>query len=393
LERRASFELAEHLEWASYDPYDLLLSPRLRGLPSRSPLAARVAVQIGRRSGAGVRRALGVPRHAEAKTLADYLQAATLLARASYAWARGYTDGLAGSLIGAAVGQPAGLAWGLEFPYASRFTTAPPRTPNIFVTTSAACALLDVHAVTANANVLEAAAAGCRFLVDGLGSFERGGLRWLRYWPEQDDTVVNVQASAASLLARAGAALADPELSEVADEAAATVVACQRSDGSWPYSCDPRASFVDGFHTGFVLQGLAEYLDARDGIGVVVPGMCQAGAREVPGTAVEARDALARGLLYFRERLLTPAGLPRARPGGPASDDGQTVAQCVQTLAVCSPRRSDLELARRLWERGLDERTVWTPRSSRYTALRWTLGPGTLAGAHLLAALSKRDEP
>jgi len=193
-----------------------------------------------------------------------------------------------------------------------------------------------------------------------MGTFERGGRTWLRYWPGLETPAINVQASAAALLGRLGR-------EDEARLAADVVVSTRRPDGSWPYSDDGRASFVDGFHTGFTLEGLAEYLELR----------------ERADDAVAA--ALARGFAYFKAHLLTPDGLPRAVADGPVGLDGQNVSQCVQTLLVCGDG-SDREAAVRLWRAHV--RPLLVGLDGRFPALRWSQGPAVLATAYLLATSS-----
>ena len=84
---RRAFDTASGIDWRSHDPFDLLLSPYLGGLRRRTPLGARVFVQIGKRSGARTRKLLRVPTHEEPKALADYLRAAVLLASLGRSWA------------------------------------------------------------------------------------------------------------------------------------------------------------------------------------------------------------------------------------------------------------------------------------------------------------------
>lgn len=369
LAAREAFDLASRLDWASHDPYDLLLSPLGRAVQARSWFGARLVVQAGRRSGKRVRRVLHVPEHAEPKTLADFLRAGVLLSDAGETWASAYAPELAARLRTSSTAAHAGRGWGLAFPYASRFVSVDSGVPNLYTTTAACQALLDYHELTQDAAALETVLEGCRFLVDGLGTFEHNGHTWLRYWRGLDSPTVNVQASAASLLARAGALAGDGRLLARADDAARAALGTQRRDGSWPYSDDGRADFVDGFHTGFTLQGLAEYGSRR-------------GAHAVAGTA----DAVERGFAYFADHLLTPEGLPRGLADGKASLEGQNVAQCIQTLVVCGRGPADSAAALRLWQRCVEP--VLSGRRHGFPALRWSIAPAVLATAYLASSPS-----
>lgn len=365
---RGAFALAERLQWSSYDPYDLLLwryGPRLQ---ASSWFGARIAVQVGKRSGVGVRRLLGVREHEEAKTLSDYLQAAVRLAGRGEEWARPVAAVLPARLQALAVPTPSGHGWGLGFPYASRFVNVPRDTPNLYTTTAACQALLDHYELAGEPTALEAAAAGVGFIIGDLGWFERDGKQWLRYWRGSHDRAINVQASAASLLVRLARMQEDKRLAEIADRAVATVLATQAGDGGWPYADDPRARFVDGFHTGFTLQGLAEYLGHR-------------GAQAPAGVG----EALERGMRYFRQHLVNRDGLALGFADGRVSHDGQTVAQAVQTLVLCGEPR-DRAAAERMWCEDLEALLRGEPGpGGRFPALRWSLGPAVLATTHLLA--------
>jgi hypothetical protein len=360
-----AFSLGEGVEWRSHDQWDLLLSPFTRHLPQISPLAARVVLQLGRRSGLGLRRLLRVPSHEESKTVADFLKAAVILSRLGEAWSTTNVSGLSARLRRRAVATPTGFAWGNAFPYASRFIAVPADEPNIYTTTAACQALLDDYEFAEREESLEAALLGTRFILQGLGSFMYKGRSWLRYFAGTDAPIVNVQASASSLFARAGVIQADDEILEAAERAAQTVVAVQRDDGSWTYSIDGRGDFVDGFHTGFTLQGLIEYASLRGVDGVA---------------AVEA--AIATGFAYFKEHLLTTDGRPRGFADGAASRDGQTLAQAIQTLVVCG-RDSDIVTAGRVWLM-TDEQL----QQARFLDLRWRVAPFALATAYLVRAVT-----
>jgi len=372
-----AFDIGAGLGWRSHDPFDLLLSPYVGWVPRASSYAARILVQIGKRSGGGLRRLLRVPEHEEPKALAEFLRAALILAGTGENWAADYVVELSHRLRGLAVISNEGYGWGIEFPHVSRFGRADPRRPTIYVTTVTCHALLDEYERSGAPAALETAREGCRFIVDGFGSFEHAGQQWLRYSQGQESRIINVQSSAASLLSRIGGILSDQRLLGTADRAAEVVLASQRRNGSWPYSDDGRAPFVDGFHTGFTLQGLAEYASLRG------------------GEAISGMDAALRaGFTFFKEHLITPGGMPRAMADGSVSLDGQNLGQCIQTLLVCGTA-TDAEAALRMWDVGfgVDLRAGRLPRNAKLPALRWTLGPAVQATAYLLRAFFPASPP
>jgi hypothetical protein len=362
---RRDFSLGERVDWRSHDPYDLLLSPFARRIPQISPLAARVFVQLGRRSGANIRRLLRVPLHEEPKTLADFLRAAVILGNLGDGWSVEHISRLSRRLRDRAVATPTGHAWGNAFPQASRFVAAPADEPNIYTTTAACDALLAEYEFVGGEESLEAASLGATFILRDLGTFTHEGRHWLRYFRGRDSPIVNVQASAASLFARLGRIQSNEELLETADRAAETVVSAQRDDGSWSYSTDGRGEFVDGFHTGFTLQGLVEYGTLRDS-----------------SAAVRIDETVETGFAYFKEHLLTPDGRPCAFADGAASRDAQTLAQAIQSLVICGTG-PDTSLAARIWRAAED-----ALQRERFLALRWNHAPFALATANLVAAVA-----
>jgi hypothetical protein len=362
---RRAFELGEALDWKSYDPYDILLSPATRLVHKRSPLAARVLLQLGKRSGSQLRRLLKVPVHEEPKALADFAQGAALLARSGERWAMDYVRELSSRLVGQAVSTSAGCGWGVQFPWVSRFGRMEAGEPNIYTTTVVCQALLDDYELEQRLASLEAAIGGVRFILGGLGSLTHRGRAWLRYTASSTSPIINVQASSASLFARMVEHCSDAGLLEAADHAAEAVVASQRADGSWTYSDDGRGDFVDGFHSGFTLQGLHEYAVRRK-------------EHSIPGTV----RAIEVGFSYFKEHLLMPDGRPRGFADGRISLDGQNLAQAIQTLLVCGDA-PDAGTAARIWQLGFGQPEL---DNASFPALRWSIGPSVLATAFLFRA-------
>jgi hypothetical protein len=368
---RAGFELASSAQWKSYDPFDALLLPFGEAARRRSGLLARIIVQTGRRSGAGLRRLVAIKPHEEAKALADFLAAGTRLARLPGGeWARSFDDELTKRLEQLAIRLPHGLAWGLSFPYSSRFVSVPAHTPNAYTTICCVEALLDVAEHGQDARALDLACAGARAIATDLGVVQHGRHCWFRYWPEDDSCIVNVQALVAGCFQRLGSMLDDRSLCAHAALAVDVVRASQRRDGSFPYSTDPRGAFTDSFHTGFVLEGLTRFrLGAPDTL------------------AAAAQECVERGMEFLRTRLIGPSHLPRRSPGGRVVRDGQNVGQLIQTLVTCGDAH-DRWIAAGLWRQWTSESSAGTHSGHRPASLRWEVGPTVLAGAHLATRLA-----
>jgi hypothetical protein len=362
---RAAFELGQSLNWKSHDPYDVLLSPFARPLRTAWPLGARILLQIGKRSGRRLRTLLRVPAHEEPKALADFLLAGAILARQEEDWAAEYAQELPDRLERAAVRSPAGYGWGLQLPWVSRFGRIDAGEPNNYTTTAVCQALLADYDLWGREASLDAALSGVSFILDGLGTITHRRRQWLRYTKTSPSPIINIQASSASLLTRAASHSSEQRLLDAADQAAEAVIASQGQHGEWTYSADERGRFVDGFHTGFTLQGLQEYAGLR-------------GEHAVAGTL----PAIESGFRYFKQHLLTPDGLPRGFADGRVSLDGQTLAQAIQTLVVCG-NESDVTMALHLARLGAARGNG----SSQFPTLRWTIAPLVLAAAFLVSVL------
>jgi hypothetical protein len=365
---RSALTLAERMEWKSFDPFDLLLSPPFEWVRRRLVFAGRVIVQIGRRSGPGVRRFVGVRPHEEAKSTADLLHACALLAPEP--WARDAIDPLAERLRRLAIPTPHGHAWGLGFPWASRFVSVPSGAPNAYTTISAVAALTragdDRH--------LELARAGAAFISEDLGVVSDGSASWFRYWPNDDSWIVNVQALLAASFQELARLTGAEKLASHAALAARAALRAQRPDGSFPYSMDPRGQFMDAFHTGFVLEGLTRF-------------------RQSGGDLADARldEAIDRGMAFFRSRLVDGEGRPLKAPGGEPVRDGQNVGQLIQTLVVCG-NDVDRRQAVEIWRSYRTQPWLRAPEAAAQSgtvSLRWDVAPVALALAHLAVALSR----
>jgi hypothetical protein len=125
--------------------------------------------------------------------------------------------------------------WGYPFGWQSRAFYAPPNTPNLICTT------LAVKAYRRLGRKCDTS------FVEGLIS-ESGGERWIRYIPQSETQVHNINLMGAALLGRRDCV----EFS----------VKRQQPDGSWWYGEAENQRWIDNFHTGYNLVALREYEQA-----------------------------------------------------------------------------------------------------------------------------------
>jgi len=109
--------------------------------------------------------------------------------------------------------------------------------------------------------------------------------------PEHSVRVVNANAYRAFLLTSAAFDFSDEKYRRVAERNLNFVLEAQNSDGSWYYANDGDRSFIDHFHTCFVLKALSkiEILTGDSGC----------------------RNAIQRGISYYLQNLFDESGAPK----------------------------------------------------------------------------------
>lgn len=380
--------LEEHA-YASYDPYDALTSPLLRPAV-RTPFVARVCMQIVKRSPLNLRGLLGIRPAVYTKTLSDLVSTYALRAQHGDSGARERARHFLGLLRERRLAGIPGIAWGMDLPYVSRFAVATPSTPNLFQTVNAAVACLDAWDVEHRDEDLELALGSVEFLERGLGRLEDGAetLAW-RYYPDLDARVDNVNALVGALLLRLGRCTERADLADLGRRTLRFVAAGQNADGSWYYAREHSGHWVDGFHTGYVLESFLE---------------------AVGGGEVEFATALQRGVNFYLERLFTPAGLPRYTADALFPIEVQNAAEAIQVLAklsmagYCTWTRVQ-EVAGAV----IGSLFTWTRRgaepagyfvlargrhvANRLAAVRWGQAPMLLALTHLAIAETAAAKP
>jgi hypothetical protein len=204
----------------------------------------------------------------------------------------------------------------------------PSSTPNTIATAFAGLGLLDAYELAGVEQALELAQGAGEFFVRHVPQTETSNGAYFGYLPGDSSPIHNANMLVCALLARLSKLLSRQDLGAAAAAGLEYTVGRQRADGSWPYGERPHLAWVDGFHTGYVLDCLLTCVET--GVG---------------GAAAEA--AWRRGLRYYAHHLIEQDGTPRYTPNSRHPIDGQCAAQAILTLS----RASALEpaLASRRW--------------------------------------------
>jgi polysaccharide biosynthesis protein VpsJ len=359
----------ESRDWRGYDPYDGLNSPLAPVLSFGTTLGRRLLTQAVKHSPLNLRPLLGIRREWNAKAIglvaAGYVR--TAAARGDED-ARGAAERWLDWLEGSAVSGN-GAAWGYHFPVQTRVFRYARGAPNTIATAFVAHAFLDaIELIGSERDEI------VRLVTRYLGSQRTEGPEgpYFRYLPNEGELVHNANLLACGVLARAAAILEDGAIADGVEEAVATTLAAQRGDGSWPYADAAGHDWVDNFHTGYVLESLAQ---------------CE---RMVPAVAAP----LARGVAFWHEQLFLPDGTPKYTPSSVYPLDAHCYAQAIETWlavpghdgVVRAERLATLLIRDFLHPRGFvrfQRHRYWT---NSVPFVRWTTAPAFRALAGLMLA-------
>lgn len=365
--------------WESFDPYDGLISPLASILPRRVHLSTRIWQQGVRVFPFNARPVLGIRPIVHTKAVSDLTSAFSLLGdhTGEGHWRKRAAGAVATLRDIRSIADPYS-AWGLRFPFVTRFIYASADEANVFQTINAIHALLDVHEHCGDAEALALARSGITYLVDGLGYEREGDGLWWRYWRGRTVRIVNVSGLMLGLCARMMGLDDAYPYREWGHGLYRFLVRHQNVDGSWYYALDEQGRFIDGYHTGYVLEGIA---------------------RAVKAGLVPLEEPLRRGSRFYTERLIAEDAIPLYYIGSRYPLDGQLVAQTIQTLIfLADVGLAHPEEAGRVFK--ACDRLLWDHRGyydyqrrkyRRYTTPmhRWVTGPMLLALTYLLRYASK----
>jgi hypothetical protein len=340
-------------DFAGFDPFDGLNSRLFAALPLRHSELCRLAwLQLHKRLPLNLRPLVGVPRARNAKGVALFvsglLERHAAGDRAALAEAIGLGHWLLGARCDAVRWGPA--SWGYHFAWQARAFHVPRGTPNAISTVYVAGALHALGAASGRAD-FTAAAVDAGVFIDRVLHTPAPGGAFYAYIPGEGAFVHNASLWAAAAVARSARALADGAMLARALACAEVSMAAQREDGAWRYGTRAHHAFVDGFHTGYNLEALQ-----------AIESLCPDPRRA---------RAIARGLDYFRARLLDADGTARYYDTTPWPLDTHAAAQAVLTLLRAGAGAPDVDAAARVVQRMLD--VLYLQRHGRfvYQRHRW----------------------
>ena len=374
------FEWCRQHDFAGYDPFDALNSRLFQVLPFRNSSTARLLwTQTAKRFPLNLRGLTQVPREKNSKGIALFaLGALATYRRTRTLEAETETRELLQQLISLQLRTRHGIAWGYNFDWQSRVFFAPRGTPTIVPTAFAARALVEAADAFGDAAYLECARGACAFIVQDLPrSVENESEVCFSYAPETSTRIFNASLLAAESLALIGGRDKNQDYCTLAVKAVRYLVKQQRGDGSWSYGADHSQTWVDNFHTAYLLSSLKRIRDS-----------CKH-----PETD-ESRTALQRGYQFWRKSFFLADGWAKYYHDALYPVDTHAAAAAIVSLLdLIELDRGALALAQRIatWSiRNLrDQRGFFYYQRRRfYTVhtpfMRWTQAWMTYALARLL---------
>ncbi len=308
----------EH-DFAGHDPFDALNSRLFQATPlARSRNARFVWTQIIKRWPSDLRAIARVPAERNAKGIALFALAQIasyrrLKTEESQTLARSLLSGL----LSMKLDGYSGAAWGYNFDWQSRNFFAPRDSPTVVPTAFAARALIEAAREFQDDEYLATARSVCNFLIRDLPRIAENETEvCFSYSPDSETSIFNASLLAAEVLASVGRLTGEAELCELAKRATRYVLNHQRQDGSWTYGTESSQSWVDNFHTAYILFSLKRIIQA-----------CSLGA--------EFQQALERGYRYWKDNFFLAEGWPKYYHDDPYPADAHAGASAIITFLEC----------------------------------------------------------
>jgi hypothetical protein len=248
-------------DFAGYEPYDLLNSPRLAGRWARCLPLNVLLLQLGKRfGGLGLRRWLRVPPSKNPKALALVLAGCCDLARCGEEM-ESEVRALQAELERRRSPGERYYCWGYDWDFvALRGTTLPAYRPNAVATCFVGNALLDAYEMFGDVRAQQMAESAGEFLIRRLNhSVDTPEQICFSYTPADQTRIYNSSAMVAAFLARVAAGKGHRDTAALARRAMQCLVDAQRADGSWAYGAKRSQQWSDNFHTGYIVVALHTY--------------------------------------------------------------------------------------------------------------------------------------
>ncbi len=247
-----------------YDPYDGLQSKLFRSIPwIRNNRLCRLAwIQFHKRSPFNFRKCIGIKALPNAKTFAIFLMVYCK-------WHKYQADDkildkikyLVKEIIQLKQHGYQGACWGYPFDWESKSFFLKANTPTSVCTAFVVTALLDAYEILKDDELLRLCFSSADFFLKDLHrrEYEKGYFS-ISYSPKDYSEVYNASYLVAATLSRLNKYQNNDTWKSSAKKLIEFGANKQLSDGLWNYGSAPHHQWADGFHTGYILVSLAQYI-------------------------------------------------------------------------------------------------------------------------------------
>jgi len=320
------FSWCQQRDFAGHDPFDALNSRLFQLTPLAQSRNARfIWTQLVKRSPSDFRTLARVPPERNAKGIALFALAQIANhRRLKTEESEKQMDSFLSGLLSMKLDGYSGACWGYNFDWQSRNFFAPRDTPTIVPTAFAARALIEAGQDLQDFQALQDTARSvCDFILRDLPrTVDNKHQLCFSYAPKTDTRIFNASLLAAEVLASVGKLTGEQQLFELAERATRYVVKNQRPDGSWFYGADPKQSWIDNFHTAYILFSLKRII-------------------EVSSFGSEFQPALTRGYEFWKNNFFLAEGWPKYYHDDPYPADAHAAASAIVTFLECATLDND----------------------------------------------------
>ena len=248
--------------------------------------------------------------------------------------------------------------WGYPFDWVTKAGTFRRGTPFVTSTPYAYEAFLQVHSLDPRPEWRDIAESIVRHVCMDIKDvpFSAKGSSCGYFPGDTRGGVVNAASYRAFTLTSASRVFERDEYWRVAERNLAFVLESQSADGSWPYAVDGSRSFVDHFHTCFVMKALAKIHTLTGDSGCL--------------------DALSRGVKFYLERLIDEDGLPKPFAAAPRlTVYRRELYDCAECINLCLLLRDRFPQLQTTLEAVVDGiARDWIKRDGSFRSRRLILG-------------------
>jgi len=330
----ACINLLRYIEkenFQGYDPYDGLTSPIFK-LPfiKSSKKIKFLGQQFLKRLPINIRPIIGIKKRINPVTLGLCIHGyANLLNDSNKIELTSKINNLISQLESLIPNGFKGACWGYDFPWESRYATIPAYQPTVVATGIITNGLYKAYLKTNDKKISNLIIRSCDFVLNDLNkSIEKDGTFCFSYSPFDNEKVFNASLKGARILAQ-GYSITKNELwKQTAKNAIEYVIRYQGNNGSWIYSQSNSGKWIDNYHTGYVLDCIAEY--------------------QLLCNDYTFNTNLLKGTLYYTESFFKENGQPKFYNEESLPVDCTAAAQSILTLS----RNNDLNLANKV--------AIWT---------------------------------